>query len=183
MKYLTATGALALIQLCAAAQNCSVSTNLAGYAWYGTMGVEAGYGVAQHWTLTAGAVYNPFVFKDEEDAVRQSKQRTVSAGGRYWPWHIFSGWWMGAKAQYQEYNEGGIKSPLTREGDRVGAGLSAGYTYMLGQHFNFEIGIGLWSGFDKYVVYECPVCGRRIDKGGKVFLLPNDLSLSVSYVF
>lgn len=167
----------------ASAQNCSMSTNLAGYAWYGTMGVEAGLGLAQHWTATAGAVYNPFSYRNDKGAIRQSKQRTFSAGAKFWPWHIFSGWWLAGKAQYQEYNEGGIKSPITHEGDRLGAGVSTGYTYMLGQHFNIEVGVGVWSGFDKYVVYACPECGRRIDKGGKVFLLPNDIALSVSYVF
>ncbi|MCQ2141233.1 MAG: DUF3575 domain-containing protein [Bacteroidales bacterium] len=181
-KFLICVCAL-LVARGASAQNCSMSTNLAGYAWYGTMGMEAGLGLAQHWTATAGAIYNPFSFRSDSGAIRQSKQRTFSAGARFWPWHIFSGWWLAGKAQYQEYNEGGIKSPMTREGDRVGGGVSAGYTYMLGTHFNIELGVGMWSGFDRYVVYECPECGRRLDKGGKAFLLPNDISLSVSYVF
>lgn len=87
------------------------------------------------------------------------------------------------KAQYQEYNRGGISSPETREGDRFGAGLSGGYTYMLGRHFNIEAGAGVWGGADKYTVYSCPTCGRTLDKGNKTFVMLNEVLLSLTYVF
>ena len=74
-------------------------------------------------------------------------------------------------------------SPETNEGDRFGAGLYSGYTYMLSSHFNLELGLGMWTGLDVYKVYSCPTCGLTIDGGRKAFLLPDDLMLSLVYVF
>ena len=102
---------------------------------------------------------------------------------RFWPWHVFSGWWIGGKVQYQEYNRGGIRSAVTDEGDRYGAGLSAGFTYMLHPHLNVSLGAGVWGGLQRYTVYSCPVCGITQESGEKTFILPNDLALSLSYVF
>jgi len=168
----------------ASAQNASLSTNLAGYANFGTLNCEASYAVARHWSMTAGARYNPFTFPGGvDDGNRQVRQRTFAIGTRFWPWHIYSGWWLSAKAQYQEYNVGGFVSPETREGDRVGGALSGGYTYMLGRHFNIEAGAGVWAGKDWYTLYACPSCGRTIDKGNKTFVMLNEILLGLSYVF
>ncbi len=170
--------------LCAAvqAQNFSLSTNVLDYVEFGTMNIEASYGVARRWTLTAGLKYNPFTW-GEGSREMTDRQRTVEAGARFWPWHIYSGWWMSGKLKYQEYNRGGLFSPAATEGDRYGGSLSAGYTYMLNSHLNLDIGLGLWSGLDKYVVYECVRCGRTVDGGKKFFVLPSDILLTISYIF
>ena len=187
-RFLLTAAALLLAVTClpvpAFAQNASLSTNLASYAQLGTLNCEASYAVARHWSLTAGMRYNPFTFSGGVDGgARQLRQRTVSLGTRYWPWHIYSGWWMAAKAQYQEYNFGGIASPQTREGDRVGGGIGAGYTYMLGPHFNIEAGAGIWAGQDWYTLYACPTCGRTLDRGDRRFLMLNEVLLGLTYVF
>lgn len=85
--------------------------------------------------------------------------------------------------RYQEYNIGGFRSPETREGDRIGASLSLGYSYMLSEHFNVGLGAGLWSGYDLFTRYNCPNCGRIIDTGKDAFILPDDIILSIAYVF
>ena len=102
---------------------------------------------------------------------------------RYWPWYVYSGWWVGGKVQYQEYNWGGLTSDKTEEGDRFGAGISAGYTYMLAPHVNLDFGLGLWGGYDKYKRYSCPVCGLTEASGDRFFILPNDVTLALSFVF
>ena len=176
--------AILLFPVSVHAQNASLSTNLAGYAQLGTLNCEASYAVARHWSLTAGLRYNPFTFSGgAEDGNRQFRQRTVALGTRFWPWHIYSGWWLAAMAQYQEYNIGGFVSPETREGDRVGGALSTGYTYMLGPHFNIEAGTGIWAGRDWYKRYSCPTCGRTIDQGKRTFVMLNEVLLGLSYVF
>ena len=176
--------ALAALLVCASlqAQDFSISTNLLGYANLGTLNLDASYGVARHWTVGAGVRYNPFTFGSGAGE-KSYRQRSVAAGARYWPWHIFSGWWLAGKVQAQEYSAGGFASPQTTEGDRLGAGLSGGYTYMLGRHFNIDLGIGVWSGMDRYVVYQCQHCGQVTDSGSKTFFLPNDFLLSLSYIF
>lgn len=168
----------------ATAQNASISTNLISYVNLGTMNLETSYALAQHWSINAGMKYNPFTFPAGEDgSTKQNRQQTYALGARYWPWHIYSGWWTAAKAQYQEYNVGGFKTEETDEGERYGGGLAAGYTYMLGRHFNLEFGAGVWAGKDNYTTYACPSCGRTIDSGNRYFVMLNDVLLSLSYVF
>jgi len=166
------------------AQDYSVSTNIADYANLGTMNAELSMALARHWSFNAGIRYNPFSFDGGKGgAGKQNRQRCLALGARYWPWHIYSGWWVAGKLQYQEYNQGGLKSMETNEGDRYGTGLTAGYTYMLSEHFNVEIGVGGWTGYEKYKTYSCPTCGRIMDEGNRYFVLLNDVLLSVSYIF
>ncbi len=164
------------------AQEFAVSTNFIDYAEFGTLNVEASYGVDRHWSLNAGAKYNPFTYSRGQEQV-QRRQRSFSAGARYWPWHIYSGWWLSASVRYQEYNSGGIVSPVTSEGDRFGGGFGGGYTYMIAPYLNLDFGLGLWSGYDSFTMCACPTCGRKIDSGGKFFILPSDVLLALTFVF
>lgn len=167
------------------AQEVSVSTNFLDYVNLGTMNMEASWGFARHWSANVGLRYNPFTFPGREGIADQlqARQRTLSLGGRYWPWHIHSGWWVAGKAQYQEFNRGGLTEAETSEGDRVGGGLTGGYTYMLSPRFNLEVGAGVWTGFERYTTYACPECGRIVGSGERTFVLPNDILLGIVYVF
>ena len=164
------------------AQSLSVSTNLAAYARLGTLNVEGGYAFSRHWSCHAGLNYNPFSFRRDGHVFR-SRERSVRAGMRAWPWHRYSGWWMGAGLRWQEYNRGGFRSPETTEGDRLGAGLSVGYAHMLNAHFNLELGLGVWAGQDRYRRYACPECGVTEASGSKLFLLPDEWLLALTYIF
>ena len=54
---------------------------------------------------------------------------------------------------------------------------------MLGRHFNLDFGLGLWTGYTTYVTYACPTCGRIIGSDQRLFILPNDLMIALSYIF
>ena len=164
------------------AKRFSVSTDLLGYAALGTMNLDVSYALSRRWSLTAGVRYNPFSFSSDNEQF-QLRQQSYAIGARLWPWHIWSGWWFASKLRYQEYNIGGIFSPETEEGDRLGAGLYAGYTYMVSSHFNLEFGLGFWAGADKYRRYSCPECGITVDEGDRGFILPDDVMVSLVYVF
>jgi len=165
------------------AQQWALSTNVADYANYATFNLEGSVATGQHWSVTAVAKYNPFLYHREDGQPLSARQQVYGAGIRYWPWHVYSGWWTGLRAQYQEYNRGGIDSPVTDEGDRVGLGLSGGYSYMLTPHWNLDFGIGFWGGYDRFVTYSCPVCGVTQQRGERFFFLPNDVLLSLVYIF
>lgn len=166
------------------AQRVSVATNLLDYACLGTFNAEVSYSLSRHWSITAGARYNPFTFyKGDEDRQFQYRQQSYALGARMWPWHSLSGWWFAGKLRYQEYNHGGILSRQTEEGDRIGLGLYAGYTHMLSRHFNIEFGLGLWGGTAWYRRYSCPYCGLTLGQGRKWFVLPDDVMISFAYVF
>jgi len=179
-----AVAAFAISSLKSEAQTVSLSTNLLDYACLGTLNADVSYSLSRRWSVTAGARYNPFTFrKGDPDKQFQQRQQSYSLGARLWPWHTWSGWWFAGKLRYQEYNSGGIRSLETREGDRFGAGLYAGYTYMLTSHLNIEFGLGLWSGLDVYRCYSCPVCGVTLESGKTHFILPDDIMISLAYVF
>lgn len=176
--------AMSLASFRCEAQRFSVSTNLLGYAALGTMNVEGAYSLSRRFSITAGAAYNPFTFReDTPQRQMQLRQRSCSLGVRMWPWHTWSGWWFAGKVRYQEYNFGGILSPETDEGDRYGMGLYAGYTHMLGSHLNLEFGLGTWTGVDYFRKYSCQVCGITLESGRKLFVLPDDILVSLVYVF
>ena len=176
--------ALTLMPLSLKAQKFSVSTNVLDYACLGTMNAEFSYAFSRHWSFVASARYNPFTFRrDEPERQFQLRQQSYAAGVRLWPWHIWSGWWFPSKVRWQEYNSGGIVSRRTTEGDRVGAGLYAGYSHMLAPHLNIEFGLGLWSGADFYHTYSCQTCGLTVDQGRRFFVLPDDIVISFAYVF
>ena len=162
----------------------SVSTNLLDYVSLATFNIDASCAVSRHWSLTAGARYNPFTYYAGDPQKQfQYRQQSYSFGARWWLWHSWSGWWLAGKARYQEYNIGGIVSRKTEEGDRVGAGLYAGYTHMLAPHLNLEFGLGIWGGFSWYRTYSCPKCGITINESEEWFARPDDIMVSLVYVF
>lgn len=166
----------------AGARNFALSTNVLGYADLGTLNLEASYGVARHWSINAGLKYNPFSYGSGENSAAR-KQRSVSAGARYWPWHVYSGWWVSSEMRYQEYSHGGLSSPETSEGDRLGIGLGGGYSYMLTPHLNLDFGVSLWSGYDAYRTFDCRSCGRVVGSGERAFFLPGDIIFALTYIF
>lgn len=166
----------------AAGQNVGIATNLADYVSYGTLNISASMASSPHWTLEAQAKYNPFTFgaPGEEDF---SRRRQFSAGSRYWPWHVFSGWWLSGSLRYQEFSRTADGSPVTTEGDRFGGSIGAGYSYMLGKHFNLDLGMGVWGGYQLYTDYSCAVCGDVLSRGAKYFFLPDEFVVALSYIF
>ncbi len=185
MKKIVIVLAVMLISaLSADAQKWSISTNVIDWANFGTVNGEVGVAVSQHWSVMAGARYNPWTFKAGDQQTQfQNRKQSYHIGARVWPWHIYSGWWFSAQAQYQEYNRGGIINRDTEEGDAVGLGLSLGYTLMVHKRFNLEFGVGGWGGYKWYTKFMCPVCGRITETGEKFFVMPNDLRVSLMYIF
>lgn len=175
--------ALLGIPASAAAQRFNISTNLLEYANLGTLNIDASVGVARNWSVGAGVRYNPFSYSSEKRGTFYSRQQSYSVGARYWLWHINSGWWFGSKFRYQEYSSGGWLRDGAEEGDRYGVGLYAGYSYMLFPHFNMEFGLGMWGGGAAYRRFSCPVCGVTEAEGSRMFLLPDDVLISLVYVF
>ena len=162
----------------------SISTNLLDYVRLATLNVDASYAVSTQWSVLAGARYNPFTFNEDDPQKQfQYRQRSCSLGARRWLSQDLSGWWMAGKVRFQEYNIGGIASLKTEEGNRYGLGIYAGYTRVLSQHVNLEFGVGMWGGMSYYTTYSCPSCGLTLDSGNTWFARPDDVMLSLVYVF
>lgn len=185
MKRTLITVILALLcSLSASAQKWSVSTNILDWAYFGTLNVQGSVAVQRYLTVNAELKYNPWTFNNADPSTMiNQKQITADAGIRYWPWHIYSGWWFGFKLQYQQYNMGGLFHDWCEEGDAFGGGLSAGYTLMLHKHLNIEFSAGAWGGYSLFTRYSCPKCGRIMDSGGKGFVMPNDVAVALVWIF
>ena len=174
-----ATVILSLLCLNIGAQTVSVSTNALDYANLGTLNAEVGVATGRHISLSAEALYNPWNWGET-----RNRQRTFSAGVRWWPWNIWAGWWVAAKGQWREYN-GNLfhRDGTTEEGWAAGGGFSIGYALMLSRHFNLDFGAGFWAGSRNYTTYACPRCGRITGRGATGFIGPNDIHASLVYVF
>jgi len=180
-----------LMALCAAflcnsaqAQNVAISTNALDYANLGALNAEVGVATGRHFSLSAGAVYNPWTWGNAAQGEVQNRQRTFAAGIRWWPWNIWSGWWMALKGQYREYNSNLFSQDgTTEEGNAFGASFSIGYAIMLSEHFNLDFGAGFWGGSTTYTTYACPRCGKIVENGVKGFIRPNDLRASIVFIF
>jgi len=167
----------------ALAQKWAVALNLGDAVTLGTAGLNCSVATGRHITVNAGVRLNPWTFNRNTPQQFQNRHQTYYAGARYWYWNTYSGWWTGAKAQFQEYNRGGIISRRTEEGFAYGLALNGGYSLMLSRHLNVEFGLGIWGGATDYTEYSCPKCGRVTSSGTKFFLMPDELIISLVCVF
>ena len=144
----------------ASAQKVALKTNL---LYDATATVNAGIeiGLAPRWTLDISGNFNDWTMSHN----RKWKHWLVQPEARYWFCERFSGHFIGIHAHGGEYNFGNLKngikflgsdfSKLTDnryQGWYVGGGLSYGYAWILGKHWNLEaeLGIGyIYTRFDK----------------------------------
>ena len=165
------------------AQRFSLGTNGVDWLSLGTINLEASAAVSQKYSIHVGAELNPWTFRaGDPDKQLQMRHNSYWGGLRIWPWHVYSGWWMGADLRYSVYNGGGILKRECEEGDAYGAGLWGGYSIMLSEMWNLDLGMGFWGGYKKYTRYACPLCGVIVDQGEKAFILP-DARIAIQLIF
>ena len=121
----------------------ALSLNLADAALLGTVGGSLQWGPSRHFSVENSLRLNAFSFRD---AALYDQRQTFTTAVRWWPWHIYSGFYVRASAQVEAARRKGI--PLFSEGagEAYGAGLSAGYSLLLSRHLNLEFGAGFWGG-------------------------------------
>ena len=99
--------AAALLLICVSqtveARNWSISTNALSWLSLGTINAEGGMSVSDHITVNAGFVANPWQMTTPTFVNLRNRQYGGYVGAKYWPWHTFSEWWVGAKVQYKNF--------------------------------------------------------------------------------
>ena len=126
-------------------KNWALSMNLADYVDWGTVQGNIQYGVSRHVSIDAAARLN-------------RKNQVFSAGARWWPWYIYSGWWVKGLAQVES------------AGETYGAGVSLGYSLILTSWLNLDFGVGGWA-------------GRKESEGLRSwFIAPNGLTAALMFV-
>lgn len=183
MKKVLLLAVMLLASSTAIGQRLTLGTDAALWLNFGTMNIEASAAISRGISLHVGAALNPWTYNagDSEEQL-QMRQNTYWTQVRWWPWHIYSGWWTGADAGYSVYNGGGILSRETEEGEAVGMGLWGGYAVMLTDRWNLDLGIGVRGGWKWYTTYTCPLCGVKVSEGEKGFFVP-DARIAFQLIF
>jgi len=164
-------------------QRLSIGTDAALWLDFGTMNIDASAAVSRGISLHAGAALNPWTFHPgDKNEQFQMRQNTYWTAVRWWPWHIYSGWWTGVDARYMVYNGGGIFTRETEEGEAYSIGLWGGYAVMLSDRWNLDLGAGVRGGWKTYTVYSCPLCGVKTSEGEKTFFVP-DARIALQMIF
>lgn len=170
---------LILLLLCPViswAQKAAIKTNLAYWAT-ATLNVGGEFALAPRMTLDLTANYNPCRFKNNKKIMHWA----VQSEGRYWFCRRFMGSFAGIHVHGGKYN-GGLKK-YRYEGWFLGGGISYGYQWMIGKHWNLETELGVgyaYLDFDKYLRNHC---GKFIDSGRQNYWGPTKLSVSFVYLF
>lgn len=177
----------------AGAQNVALKTNLPyAAAASANLGIEVG--LAPRWTLDISGNYMPWKFYN--GLLR--KHAFVQPEARYWFCDRFSGHFIGVHAHSGLFNVTGsgvlADVPLINkvfddldqrryQGWFAGAGLSYGYAFILGKHWNLELEGGVGYSYIDNDVYECEECGTLLENRHNHYVGLTKAALNIVYVF
>ena len=116
----------------------------------------------------------------------------MAADMRFWladsVWHKD---FIEADLMYSHFNVGNTRVPLCiykgarnrrLQGDMMAVGGKYGYSWTLSRHWRFEAEGGLALGLAWFKEYDCEVCGSKLGRGHRFFLLPL-LGANFAYTF
>ena len=163
------------------AQEVAVKTNLLYDATTTlNLGVEIGLGTKM--TLDISGNYNPWRFHDY-----RLKHGLIQPELRYWTCEKFNGHFFGLHGFYGKYNVGGLpfNSNMRHnryQGHLYGGGISYGYQWILNDHWNLELSLGIGYAHLQDKKYPCTDCGDMIKKGHHNYFGPTKAAVSIIYV-
>lgn len=158
------------------AQEFAVKTNIACWGT-ATLNLGGEVALAPKMTLDLSAGYNPFRFRDNKKIMHW----LVQPEWRYWTCRRFMGHFVGIHAHGGKYN-GGLKK-YRYDGWFAGGGISYGYQWIFGKHWNIETELGVGYAYLEYDKYLRKYCGKFIDRGHRNYWGPTKLSISLMYLF
>ena len=176
----------------------AIKANLFYGAYTRTPNVGFEIGLNERSTLDIGFGYNPWNLdgkKDTEGIVIDNKKLVHLLGEfeyRYWLCEKFNGHFFGAHVLGSQYNIAAYKLPLLfgedseqhrYEGWAAGAGVSYGYQFVLGKHWNIEANIGVGYVYLSYDKYKCEKCGEPLYPARRDYIGPTKGGLSLIYIF
>lgn len=174
------------------AQDVGLKTNLvADGSLSPNLGVEVG--LAPRWTLDLTGEFNGWALSHN----RRWKHWLVMPEARYWLCDRFSGHFFGVEAHGGQYNIGGFdgkwnlfgtdarKLKDTRyQGWFVGGGITYGYAWILGKHWNLEAEIGVGYSYTRYDRFRCAGCGKKIETDKPHhYVGPTKAAINLVYLF
>lgn len=169
------------------AQDFAVKTNLLYWATT-TANLQLEFGLGKRASLEIGGNYNPWTFKDN----KKIKHWFVQPELRLWNCERFNRGFWGIHVIGGEANFGNVKLPFgifpglkkyRYEGWFYGGGVSYGYQWYLGPHWNLEATVGAGYLYFNGKRYDCAKCGAELGKARKGFFSPTKAGLTFVYLF
>lgn len=173
-------------------QKMAFKTNLLDDAIL-NVNIGAEIGLAPKWTLDVPVSINAWNLSHQ----RKWKHWYVQPGVRRWFCDRFAGHFIGVHAHGGQYNIGGFDGKINMLGTDFrklkdsryqgwfgGAGISYGYSWILGKHWNIEAEIGFGWSYTRYDRFECLGCGRKVESGkSHNYVGPTKAAINVVYSF
>lgn len=181
-----------------AAGQFAVKTNLL-YDATTTPNLGAEIGVGQRNTFSLVYGLNPWSFSSDSGK-RKIRHWVVMPEYRWWLCSKFDGHFFGVHAMGGQFNAANMNIPfpgvffggdnITKglrdhryQGWYVGGGVTYGYQWVLGKHWNFEAEIGAGYNYVNYKKFNCADCGGKIGEGHTNYVGLTKLGLSFIYLF
>lgn len=173
-------------------QTIGVKTNLLFDAFANaSAGIEIG--LAPRWTFDLSGSLNAWNMSHG----RKWKHWALQPEARYWFCDRFGGHFVGVHAHGGQFNIGGLDNSISflgtdfsllsdhrYQGWFVGAGVSYGYAWILGRHWNLEGEIGVGYAYSRYDEFKCAGCGKKTDEDkSHHYIGPTKAAINLVYVF
>ncbi|MCC8143942.1 MAG: DUF3575 domain-containing protein [Tannerellaceae bacterium] len=166
--------------------NWGIKTN---FVYWATTTPNLGFEIAtgKKNTLDISGGYNPFTFHHGT----KFKHALIQPEFRWWFCEKFNGSFVGVHAHYARFNVGRIDMPFSMfpdlkthryQGNLYGGGVSYGYQWILGKHWNLEASLGVGYAYIDYDKYECGDCGKKIKDDHTHYFGITRATLSIIYV-
>lgn len=160
----------------------SIGTNIVEIVNLGGMNTNVGVGISRHWSGHLWGSYNPWNWH-KGDNLHYNKKLHLKGGARWWSWYLFSGWYVGGAIDYEIYNRKLFHKDVLQQGSSIGGCIEFGYALMLEEHLNIEFGWGIRCGVTDFRKYRNIPCGELLDRGKKGYILPDTITISLTYIF
>ena len=146
------------------------------------------YRLANRWTIDLEAGLNPFDGKKDDGSYGKSiRHFRLHPEVRYWFCEAFHKHFIGFHVPYLAYNVSDIKflgaKDARLQGWGTGVGVSYGYDWIIGKHWNIEATLGVGYLYLKSDRYSCLNCGMVQAKEKKHYVGPTQAALNLVYLF
>lgn len=152
------------------AQNVGVKANALSFA-HTALGMGAEMSLGYHWSAELYGVISPW--KRTEDKAK--KYWAIQPEVRYWPCQAMVGHFFGVHVDGAQYNVGGAApffglpksvKDARYEGWLAGGGVTYGYQWVLGRHWNAEAAVSVGYEHLRYKKFESPEeCAPQVGDG------------------
>ncbi|MGL5689448.1 MAG: DUF3575 domain-containing protein [Bacteroidales bacterium] len=174
-----------------AAQKIAVKTNLLYGGITLTPNLGAEISIAPRWTLDLTGGYNPWNLHGSISNNKKLVHWLVEPEARYWLCQKFSGHFFGTHLLFSQYNISQHRLPwllgkgsqnYRYEGNAAGGGLTYGYQFILGNHWNLEASIGIGYARLWYDKFNCLKCGEKLESSHRNYFGPTKAAISIVYL-